>query len=205
MLEKEVIVRAKDESGFGSFAETSILRVKNEDLENVREVLRDADIAAIPYPNAGFAYAEDVAEKLFTTMVNRRIEEQEINGIPVSEADRVLADEAVYNVRANVGLKIYDELLNREKSFAASMVDDIAEHAHKKISVDQCVQLGLLTPASLIEKLDKDSTNSCEVEYLLEEELDKHDDMGGYPARNFTVTTDEQKGRGYASKKEVLY
>ena len=205
MLEKEVIVRAKDESGFGSFAETSILRVKDEDLENVRGVLKDADIAAIPYPNAGLAYAEDVAEKLLTTMVNRRIEEQEINGIPVSEADRVLADEAVYNVRANVGLKIYDELLNREKSFAASMVDDIAEHAHKKISVDQCVQLGLLTPTSLIEKLDKDSTNSCEVEYLLEEELDKHDDMGGYPVRNFTVTTDECKGRGYASKKEVLY
>ena len=65
--------------------------------------------------------------------------------------------------------------------------------------------LRVLTPASLIEKLDKDSTNSCEVEYLLEEELDKHDDMGGYPARNFTVTTDECKGRGYASKKEVLY
>ena len=205
MLEKEVIVRAKDESGFGSFAETSILRVKDEDLENVREVLKDADIAAIPYPNAGIAYAEDVAEKLLTTMVNRRIEEQEINGIPVSESDRVLADEAVYNVRANVGLKIYDGLLNREKSFAESMVDDIAEHAHKKISVDQCVQLGLLTPSSLIEKLDKDSTNSCEVEYLLEEELDKHNDMGGYPVRNFTVTTDEQKGRGYASKKEVLY
>ena len=205
MLEKEVIVRAKDESGFGSFAETSILRVKDEDLENVREVLKDADIAAIPYPNAGLAYAEDVAEKLLTTMVNRRIEEQEINGIPVSESDRVLADEAVYNVRANVGLKIYDGLLNREKSFAESMVDDIAEHAHKKISVDQCVQLGLLTPSSLIEKLDKDSTNSCEVEYLLEEELDKHNDMGGYPVRNFTVTTDEQKGRGYASKKEVLY
>ena len=205
MLEKEVIVRAKDERGFGSFADTHILRVKTEDLENACDVLRDADIAAIPYPNAGLAYSQDVAEKLLTTMVNRRIEEQEINGIPVSESDRVLADEAVYNVRANIGLRVYDELLSREKAFAASMVDDIAEHAHNKISVDQCVQLGLLTPASLIEKLDNDSRNSCEVEYLLEEELDKHHDLGGYPGRDFTVTTDEHKGRGYASKKEILY
>ena len=205
MLEKEVIVRAKDERGFGSFADTHILRVKAEDLENACEVLSDAGIASIPYPNAGLAYSQDVAEKLLTTMVNRRIEEQEINGIPVSESDRILSDEAVYNVRANVGLKIYDELLSKEKAFAASMVDDIAEHAHKKISVDQCVQLGLLTPSSLIEKLDRDSTNSSEVEYLLEEEMDKHDDFGGYPARDFIATTDEHKGIGYASKKEVLY
>lgn len=205
MLEREVIVSAKDERGFGSFANTHILRVKTEDLENACDALRDADIASIPYPNAGLAYAEDVAEKLLTTMVNRRIEEQEINGLPVSEADRVLADEAVYNTRANVALGVYDELLSKERAFAASMVDDIVEHAHKRISVDQCVQLGLLTPSSLIEKLDIESMNTREVETLLESELDKHHELGGYPTRNLIVTTDDHKGRGYASKKEVLY
>ena len=205
MLEKEVIVRAKDESGFGSFADTSILRVKNEDLENVRDVLRDADIAAIPYPNAGFAYAEDVAEKLLTTMVNRRIEEQEINGIPVSEADRVLADEAIYNARVNVGEMVYDKLMDREAKFAMSVTDDIIEHAHKNLSVEESVKLGLLTPTTLVNKLVDESESDNEIEDLLEDELDKHYEFGGAPHRRGIMSSDVRSDRGCISKKSTLY
>lgn len=206
MLEKEVRVFATDENGFGSFADTHILRVKDEDEMKARNILADEGIDVITYSNAGIAYAEDVAEKLLTHMVNKRADEQEMNGVPMSESDRVLADEAIYNTRMNVGERIYDELLARERAFAMSMVDDIMDHAHKNISVEGSVKLGLLTPGTLIEKLDKESKNSVEIENLLENELDKHREFGCKPRRRNIVTSNEEyDDDGYACKKTLLF
>ena len=206
MLEKEVRVFATDENGFGSFADTHILRVKDEDEMKARNILADEGIDVITYSNAGIAYAEDVAEKLLTHMVNKRADEQEMNGVPMSESDRVLADEAIYNTRMNVGERIYDELLARERAFAMSMVDDIMDHAHKNISVEGNVKLGLLTPATLFEKMDEDSRNSGEIENLLEDELDKHHEFGCKPRRRHVVTTEEgYNDDGYACKKTLLF
>ena len=124
----------------------------------------------------------------------------------MSEADRVLADEAIYNTRMNVGTRIYDELLAKERSFAMSMVDDIMDHAHKNISVEGNVKLGLLTPATLFEKMDEDSRNSGEIENLLEDELDKHHEFGCKPRRRHVVTTEEgYNDDGYACKKTLLF
>ena len=206
MLEKEVRVFATDKDGFGSFKDTHILRVKKEDEREARIALEDAGIGVISYADAGMAYSEDVAEKLLTYMVNKRADEQKVNGVPMSEADRVLADEAVYNTRMNVGTRIYDELLSKEREFAMSMVDNIMEHAHKNISVEGNVKLGLLTPGTLIEKLDDDSRNSGEIENLLEDELDKHHEFGCKPRRRHVVTTEEgYNDDGYACKKTLLF
>ena len=207
MLEKEVRVFATDKDGFGSFKDTHILRIKNEDEREARAALEDAGIGVISYANAGMAYSEDVAEKLLSFMVNKSAEEKKVNGVPMSEADRVLADEAIYNTRMNVGTRIYDELLAKERSFAMSMVDDIMDHAHKNISVEGNVKLGLLTPGTLIEKLDDDSRNSGEIENLLEDELDKHHEFGCKPNRRHVVTTEEGYNDidGYACKKTLLF
>ena len=206
MLEKEVRVFATDKDGFGSFKDTHILRIKNEDEKEARAALEDAGIGVISYADAGMAYSEDVAEKLLTYMVNKRADEQKVNGVPMSEADRVLADEAVYNTRMNVGTRIYDELLSKEREFAMSMVDNIMEYTHKNISVEGNVKLGLLTPGTLIEKLNKDSTNRGEIEDLLEDELDKHREFGCKPNRRHVVTTDERyDDDGYACKKTLLF
>ncbi len=207
MLEKEVRVFATDKDGFGSFKDTHILRIKNEDEKEARAALDDAGIGVISYADAGMAYSEDVAEKLLRLMVNKSAEEKKINGVPMSEADRVLADEAVYNTRMNVGTRIYDELSARERSFAISMVDDIIDHAHKNISVEGNVKLGLLTPATLFEKLDEDSRNNGEIEDLLEDELDKHHEFGCKPCRRQVVTTEEgyNDDDRYACKKTLLF
>ena len=206
MLEKEVRVFATDKDGFGSFKDTHILRVKKEDEREARIALEDAGIGVISYADAGMAYSEDVAAKLLSYMVNKRADEQKVNGVPMSEADRVLADEAVYNTRMNVGTRIYDELLSKEREFAMSMVDNIMEYTHKNISVEGNVKLGLLTPGTLIEKLDKDSTNRGEIEDLLEDELDKHREFGCNPNRRHVVTTDERyDDDGYACKKTLLF
>lgn len=207
MLEKEVRVFATDENGFGSFTDTHILRVKDEDEKEARAALENAGIGVISYADACMAYSEDVAEKLLSYMVNKSAEEKKINGVPMSEADRVLADEAIYNTRMNVGTRIYDELLDRERSFAMSMVDEIMDHAHKNISVEGNVKLGLLTPGTLIEKLDEDSKNSGEIEDLLEDELDKHHEFGCKPRRRHVVTTEEGYNDidGYACKKTLLF
>jgi len=204
MLEKEVLISATDDLGFGSFADTHILRVKNEDIEEASDALRNANVQVLAYANAGMAYADDLAEKILTFMVDRRADEQALNGVPMSNADRVLADEAVYNARNNVGTKIYDELLSRERAFAASMVDEIVEHSHKNISVDESVKLGLLTPGSLIEKLEDDYENQGDVEDLLEDEFAKHCEYGSKPWRDDIVTTDEHTRYGQAYKKTKL-
>ena len=207
MLEKEVKVFATDKDGFGSFKDTHILRIKNEDEREARIALEDAGIGVISYADAGMAYSEDVAEKLLTYMVNKRADEQKMNGVPMSETDRVLADEAVYNTRMNVGTRIYDELLSKERAFAMSMVDEIMDHAHKNISVEGNVKLGLLTPATLFEKMDEDSRNSGEIENLLEDELDKHHEFGCKPRRRHVVTTEEGYNDvdSYACKKTLLF
>ena len=95
MLEKEVKVMAKDNMGFGSYANTHILRVRDEDEMAVADALDNAGVRVIHYSNAGMAYAEDVAEKLLTTMVKRRAIEQEVNDTPMPYTDRVLADDAI--------------------------------------------------------------------------------------------------------------
>ena len=205
MLEKEVRVSATDSMGFGSFADTHILRVKNEDAMDARDALMAAGVKVIPYANAGMAYAEDLAEKTLTYMVNERAKEQEMNGIPMSEADRVLADEAIYNTRSNVGARFYDEIIDKEQVFAASMIGEIIEHSHKNISVEESVKLGLLTPGSLIEKLTEDYENQGEIEDLLEDELDKHREFGSKPFRSGIITTDQHSCYGHACKKTKLY
>ena len=204
MLEKEVRVSATDGMGFGSFADTHILRVKNEDAMDARDALMAAGVKAIPYANAGMAYAEDLAEKTLTFMVDKRAEEQEANGVPMSDTDRVLADEAVYNTRSNVGARFYDELLTRERAFAASMVDEIVEHSHKNISVEESVKLGLLTPGTLIEKLVDDHENRGDIENLLEDELEKQRKFGAKPYRSAIITEDEHSCYGNACKKSRL-
>ena len=204
MLEKEVRVSATDDMGFGSFADTHVLRVKNEDAIEARDALMGAGIKVIPYANAGMAYAEDLAEKTLTLMVDKRAEEQEVNGVPMSDTDRVLADEAVYNTRRNVGAKFYDELLTRERAFAASMVNEIVENAHKNISVEESVKLGLLTPGTLIEKLVDDNENQGNIENLLEDELEKHREFGSKPWRSAITQEDECCCNGSACKKVVL-
>ena len=205
MLEKEVRVSATDGMGFGSFADTHILRVKNEDAMDARDALMAAGVKVIPYANAGMAYAEDLAEKTLTFIVDKRAEEQEANGVPMSDTDRVLADEAVYNTRSNVGARFYDELLTRERAFAASMVDEIVEHSHKNISVEESVKLGLLTPGILIEKLVDDHENHGDIENLLEDELEKQRKFGANkPYRHSIITTDEHSCYGNACKKIKL-
>ena len=204
MLEKEVRVSATDDRGFGSFADTHILRVKNEDLETASDALMNADVKVIAYANAGAAYAEDLAEKTLTFMVDKSAEERKVNGVPMSDTDSVLADEAVYNARRNVGAKFYDELLTRERAFAASMVDEIVENAHKNISVEESVKLGLLTPGTLIEKLVDDHENQGNIENLLEDELAKHREFGSRPYRSAIVTVDEHTCYGHACKKSRL-
>ena len=204
MLEKEVRVSATDRMGFGSFSETHILRVKNADVMKARDALVDAGVDVIPYSNAGMAYAEDLAEKTLSQMVDRRAEEQAANGIPMSTTDQILADEAIYNYRGNVGSKIYDEILSREGAFAASLIDDIVEHSQKRIPVEESVKLGLLTPGSLIEKLEKDSENQGDIENLLQDEFDKHCKFNSVPWRGGIVTKKECVSFGHAYKKTEL-
>ena len=205
MLEKEVKVMAKDNMGFGSYANTHILRVKNEDEMAVADALDNAGVRVIHYSNAGMAYAEDVAEKLLTTMVKRRAIEQEVNDAPMPFTDRVLADEAIYNARVNVGEIVYDKLMDREAKFAMSVTDDIIEHAHKNLSVEESMKLGLLTPTTLVNKLVDESESDNEIEDLLEDELDKHYEFGSAPHRHEIMSSGVRSDRGCISKKSILY
>ena len=151
------------------------------------------------------AYAEDVAEKLLTTMVKRRAIEQEVNDAPMPFTDRVLADEAIYNARVNVGEMVYDKLMDREAKFAMSVTDDIIEHAHKNLSVEESMKLGLLTPTTLVNKLVDESESDNEIEDLLEDELDKHYEFGSAPHRHEIMSSGVRSDRGCVSKKSILY
>ena len=205
MLEKEVRVSATDGMGFGSFAETHIIRVKNEDEAQARQALYDAGVRVVRYPNAGLAYAEDLAEKTLTRLVDMRAAEQADNGLPMSTTDRVLADEAIYNNRARVGEKIYESICENEMKFAKSMINEIIESSHKVLPIDECVKIGALTPGILINKLDEAADNQSDIDDLLEDELCKsaYDDEA--PLRRLAITQeDECCCNGSACKKVVL-
>lgn len=205
MLVKEVKVIAKDNMGFGSYANTHILRVRDEDEMAVANALDNAGVRVIHYSNAGMAYAEDVAERLLSTMVKRRAMEQEVNDAPMPFTDRVLADEAIYNARANVGEMVYDKLMDREAKFAMSVTEDIIDHAHKNLSVEESMKLGLLTPTTLVNKLVDESESDNEIEDLLEDELDKHYESGDAPQRHEIMSSGVRSDRGCVSKKSILY
>lgn len=205
MLEKEVRVSATDGRGFGSFADTHILRVKNEDLEDVSNALMNANVKVIAYPNAGLAYAEDLAEKTLVRLVDMRATEQADNGLPMSTNDRILAEEAIYNNRARVGNKFYEAICENEMQFAKSMVEEIIDSSHKVLPIDECVKIGALTPGILINKLDEEAEDQGDIEDLLEDELCKSAYDNEARFKRFAITQeDECCCNGSACKKVVL-